>query len=174
MYSTAEQYEDGAVEYAERAFDLGDEIAVSRGVDEVDPAIADGIRGDGRADRDATAALDLAGVGLGVACVDAPELTDDAGVEEQALGQAGLTRVDVRQNANVDGLRGQVGPRKLASNRAERFRVAALPRSCRWSHPSWSWFQGTGREVHRIKPDRYHTFGAPARLSGSHPNLASA
>jgi hypothetical protein len=35
--------------------------------------------------------------------VDAAEPGDRAGFEEQALGQAGLTGVDVRENADVQG-----------------------------------------------------------------------
>ena len=43
-------------------------------------------------------------VGLGAAVVDAAELVDDAGRVQQPFGEAGLTGVDVRQDAEVQGL----------------------------------------------------------------------
>ena len=45
--------------------------------------------------------LDLAGVGLRGAGIDAAQALDHAGVEQQAFGQAGLTGVDVCQDPQV-------------------------------------------------------------------------
>ena len=56
-------------------------------------------RHDGGLDGDAALPLQRERVGLGVAVVDAAELVDDAGGVQQPLGQAGLTGVDVRQDA---------------------------------------------------------------------------
>lgn len=65
--------------------------------------------------------LDLARVGTGVARVDAAEAGDRAGVVEEALGEAGLTGVDVGENADVQGVprglgrHGRSSPRKSPS-----------------------------------------------------------
>lgn len=99
-------HEDGAVEHPQRAFDLGDEVGVARGVDQRDPGAAGHEGGHRGADGDAATAFEVQGVGLGVAAVDAAEPGDGAGLEEQALGQAGLTGVDVRENADVQGFHG--------------------------------------------------------------------
>ena len=71
--------EDRAVEHAQDALDLGDEIGVAGRVDEVDGQIADEERGDGGADRDAAFALEVERVGLGGAGVDAADAIDGAG-----------------------------------------------------------------------------------------------
>jgi hypothetical protein len=75
-----------------------------------------------RTDGDAAPALDGAGVGLGGARVDAAEAVDDARVEEQAFGQAGLTGVDMREDAEIDGLHGWRCPRELGSGWARSSR----------------------------------------------------
>ena len=70
--------EHRAVEHAEHPLDLGDEVGVAGGVDQVDGDAADGERHDRGLDRDAAPALERQGVGLGAAVVDAADLVDDA------------------------------------------------------------------------------------------------
>ena len=94
-------HEHGAVEHAEHPLDLGDEVGVARRVDQVDGDVADLERDDGGLDRDAALALELEGVGLGGAGVDAAELVDDPGGVEEPLGEGGLTGVDVGEDAKI-------------------------------------------------------------------------
>ena len=93
----------GAVEHAQHALHLGDEVGVAGRVDQVDGDVADRERDDRGLDRDAAPALERERVGLRVAVVDAAELVDDAGGVEQPLGEGGLTGVDVRQDPQVQG-----------------------------------------------------------------------
>jgi hypothetical protein len=125
------QQQHRAVEDLQGTLDLRDEVGVPGGVDEVDLDVSGGEGGDGRADGDPALPLDRAVVRTGVAGVDAAEPVDDAGVEEQPLGEAGLTGVDVRQDADVQGVRGVRGvqgthawssPRELSSGGGEGFR----------------------------------------------------
>ena len=102
MPSTVETDQDGPVEDGQGAFDLGHEVRVAGGVDEVDLEVADRERDDGRADGDAAATFDGVGVGDGVTVVDAAEVGADAGLVEEALGQRGLAGVDVRDDAEVE------------------------------------------------------------------------
>jgi hypothetical protein len=90
-----------AVEHAQDPFDLGDEIGVAGRVDQVDRDAVDDERHDGGLDRDAALPLQRQGIGLGAAVVDAADLVDDPGGEEQPLGQGGLTGVYMRQNPQV-------------------------------------------------------------------------
>jgi hypothetical protein len=97
----------------ERALDLRDEVRVTRGVDEVDGdrvvRLAE-LEGDhGGLDRDPAGALEREGVGLRAALVDAAELGDDAGVQQQALGQARLARVNGREDPETEGASGTHG-----------------------------------------------------------------
>ena len=100
------QHQHGRVENAQRALDLGDEVGVARGVDEVDGAVAPGTvqweRRDRRADGDAAASLEGHRVGAGRARVDAADGVGDARLEEEALGQAGLAGVNVRDDPEVE------------------------------------------------------------------------
>ena len=112
--------EDGAVEDAEDAFDLGDEVGVAGGVDEVDREIAHEERGDRGSDRDAALALELERVGLGGAGVDAAEVVDRAGDEEESLAEGGLTGVDVGEDSEIERTHG----------------ASSLPR--RWSPSGWT------------------------------------
>ena len=98
--------EDGAVEHAEDAFDLGDEVRVARRIDEVDRQVVDQERGDRGADRDAAFAFELEGVGLGGAGVDAADVIDRAGGEEESLAEGGLTGVDVGEDAEIERAHG--------------------------------------------------------------------
>ena len=96
------QHEDRPVEHDERALDLGDEVRVAGGVDDVDRQVAERERHDGGTDGDAAAALEREGVGLGGAGVDGPRAVDDSRLVEEPLGECGLTGVDVRQDAEVE------------------------------------------------------------------------
>jgi hypothetical protein len=70
-------------------------------VDQVDEDVADGERDDGGLDGDAALAFEGERVGLRRSAVDAAERVDHARVVEQALGECGLTGVDVRQDPQV-------------------------------------------------------------------------
>lgn len=94
--------ENRAVEHAEHPFHLGDEVRVAGGVDQVDGHVVDRERDDGRLDGDAAPALQREGVGTGVPVVDAADLVDHTGRVQEALGQAGLTCVYVRENPEVE------------------------------------------------------------------------
>ena len=103
-----------AIEYAEDALHLGDEVGMAGGVDEVDRQVAHEERGDRRSDRDPAFPLEVERVGLGGAGVDAADVVDGAGGVEETFGEGGLTGVDVRQDAEVERAHG-------ASCRARRW-----------------------------------------------------
>ncbi len=113
--------EHRAIEHAEDALDLRDEVGVAGGVDEVDREVAHQERGDRGPDRDAAFALEVERVGLGGAGVDAADAIDGAGGEEEPLGEGGLTGVDVREDAEIERAHG----------------ASCLPR--RWSPSGWTW-----------------------------------
>ena len=113
--------EDRAVEHAEDALDLGDEVGVAGRVDEVDREVADEERGDRGPDRDAAFALEVERVGLGGAGVDAADVVDGAGGEEESLGEGGLTGVDVGEDSEIERAHG----------------ASCLAR--RWSPSGWTW-----------------------------------
>ena len=113
--------EDRAVEHAEDAFDLGDEVGVAGRVDEVDREVAHEERGDRGPDRDAALALELERVGLGGAGVDAADVIDRAGGEEESFAEGGLTGVDVGEDSEIERAHG----------------ASCLPR--RWSPSGWTW-----------------------------------
>ena len=96
------QHEHGAVEHAEDALDLGDEVGVARGVDDVDRHVVERERHDGGLDRDAAPALEREAVGPGGAGVDRPRLVDDSREVQEPLGESGLTGVDVGEDAQVE------------------------------------------------------------------------
>jgi hypothetical protein len=98
--------QDRPVEDAEDPFDLGDEVGMAGCVDEVDGQVADEERRDRRADGDAAFAFEIEGVGLGGAGVDAADVVDRAGGEEETLGEGGLTGVDVGKDAQVERAHG--------------------------------------------------------------------
>ena len=95
---------DGAVEDAQRALDLGGEVDVTGGVDDVDLVVLPPAGRRGGRDRDAALLLLLHPVHDGGAVVDLTDLVGDAGVEEDALGRGGLAGVDVRHDADVADL----------------------------------------------------------------------
>ena len=76
------------------------------GVDEVDREVADEERGDRGSDRDPAFALELERVGLGGAGVDAADVVDGAGGEEESLGEGGLTGVDVGEDSEIERANG--------------------------------------------------------------------
>lgn len=94
--------EHGAVEHAEDALHLGDEVGVTWGVDEVDGHVVDREGDDGGLDGDAAPTLEGEGVGLRAAGVDAADLVDDSDRVQEPLGQAGLTGVDVGEDPEVE------------------------------------------------------------------------
>src|SRR4029079_3166000 len=95
---------DGAVEDAQRTLDLGGEVDVPGGVDDVDLVVLPPAgRRRGR-DRDAALLLLLHPVHRGCALVDLTDLVGDAGVEQDPLGGGGLTGIDVRHDADVADL----------------------------------------------------------------------
>ena len=98
--------EDRPVQDAKDALDLGDEVRVAGRIDDVDREVAEGERRDGRLDRDAALALELEGVGLGRAGVDAADVVDRAGVVEKSLGEGGLTGVDVGEDSEIERTHG--------------------------------------------------------------------
>ena len=95
-----------AVEDAEDALDLRDEVGMAGRVDEIDGEVAQEERGDRRSDGDAAFALEVERVGLGRAGVDAADVVDRAGGEEESLGESGLTGVDVGEDAEVERAHG--------------------------------------------------------------------
>ena len=90
-----------AVEHAQGALDLDGEIDVTRGIDDVDPAVAPEAGGSGGRDRDAALLLLLHPVHNGVALVGLAQLIGTARVEQDALRGRGLTGVDMRHNTDI-------------------------------------------------------------------------
>jgi len=99
-------HEDRAVEDTEDAFDLRDEVGMARRVDQVDREVAHEERGDRGPDRDPALALEIEGVGLGGAGVDAADVVDGAGGVEQLLAEGGLTGVDVGEDSEIERAHG--------------------------------------------------------------------
>ena len=95
------QHQHRGVENGQRSLHLGDEVGVTGRVHEVHGQVVDVEGRDRGADGDAAPALEVHRVGAGRAGVDAAGCVDDARVEEQAFGQAGLTGVDVRDDPQV-------------------------------------------------------------------------
>src|SRR5262249_2962406 len=90
-----------AVEDAQGPLDLGREVHVAGGVDDVDLVVAP-VDGDGgRVDRDPLLPLERVEVGGGVAGVDVADLVLGPAVVEDALGGRGLARVHVGEDADV-------------------------------------------------------------------------
>jgi hypothetical protein len=71
--------QDNAVEYTEGAFNLGDEVGVTRSIDQVDYDAPNRERHDCSLDRDATRSFKIESVGLCSSSVDAADLFDDPG-----------------------------------------------------------------------------------------------
>ena len=96
------QDQHGTVQHAEDALDLGDEVGVARGVDDVDVEVAEREPDDRGLDRDAAPALEREAVGAGGAGVDRAGLVDDPGEVQEPFGEGGLTGVDVGEDAQVE------------------------------------------------------------------------
>ncbi len=96
------EHEHRSVEDGQGALDLGDEVGVAGGVDDVDGEVAERERDDGGADGDAAPTLEREGVGLGGPGVDGPGPVDDSREMQEPFGQCGLTSVDMRQDAEVE------------------------------------------------------------------------
>ena len=88
----------GAVQQAQGALDLGDEVRVAGGVDEVDGRAVDLEGHHRRADGDAPAPFERHRVGVGGAGVHAAGLREHACFDEQAFGQGRLAGVNMRQD----------------------------------------------------------------------------
>ena len=95
------EHADGPVEDAQRPLDLGREVHVARGVDDIDRHVAPVDRDRGRVDRDPLLALERVEVGRGVAVVDVADFVLGAAVVENALGRGRLARVDVGHDPDV-------------------------------------------------------------------------
>src|SRR5690606_6081372 len=99
-----------AVKNAHGALNLGGEVHVPRGINDIDtlldtvprtPRCVPRARDGGGGDGDAALALLLHPVGDGGALMNFAHLVNDARVKENALGSGGLARVNVRGDANV-------------------------------------------------------------------------
>lgn len=90
------------VEHGEGSLHLGHEVGVAGCVDQVDLDVAEVERDHGGADGDAPAAFERVGVRDCVAVVDTAGGGDDPGLEQESLGQRGLTGIDVRDDAEVE------------------------------------------------------------------------
>src|SRR6185295_7996437 len=95
------EHRDRPVQHPQRAFDLVGEVDVPGGVDEVDPMAVPEAADGGGEDGDAAFALLRVAVGDGGPVVDLAALVGLAGQEEDPLGDGGLARVHVGQDAQV-------------------------------------------------------------------------
>jgi hypothetical protein len=91
----------GAVEHTERAFDLGGEVDVSRGIDKVYFKFLPRAPGGGGGDGDSSFLLLFEIVHNGGAVVDLAHFVGFSRVIEDPLGDGGLAGVDVGHNAYV-------------------------------------------------------------------------
>src|SRR4051812_38517522 len=74
---------------------------MARGVDQVDPDVADQERRNRCLDRDPALSLQFERVGLRRSVVDIAQYVDDTGGVQQPLGECGLTGVYMRQDPKV-------------------------------------------------------------------------
>src|ERR1700712_905015 len=107
---------DRAVKDTQRALDLDREVDVAGRVDDVDLVTLPMGRGRGGGDGDPPLLLLLHPVHDGAAVVNFTDLVGDTGVEQDALGRGGLTRVDVRHDPDVPGLLEGVGSHVRSSS----------------------------------------------------------
>ncbi len=94
-------HEHSAVEHAQHAFYLRDEVRVAGRIDQVDGDVVDRKRRNGGADRDTALLLQRQGIGLSGAGIDAADLIDDVSGVEQPLRESCLTGVYMRQDPQV-------------------------------------------------------------------------
>ena len=95
------EYSDSAVEHAQRSLDLGREVDVAGGINNVDADVAPGAGRGGGGDSDAALLLLLHPVHRGRAFVDLADAVRPARIKQDALGRSGLPGVDVRHDADV-------------------------------------------------------------------------
>ena len=119
---------DDAIQYPEHPFHLGDEIGMTRRVDEVDDHVLDRERDHGRLDSDPPLSFQGEGVSLRCTLVDASYGLDNTGGVEKPLGERGLTCVDVGEDPQVECVA----------------RQASFP-SRSQGHSGWSWTLGAFR-----------------------------
>jgi len=117
--------EDNAVQDAKHPFNLGDEVGVTRRVDQVDDHVLDRERDHGRLDGDPSLSFQSEGVSLRCPLVDASYGLNDTGGVEKPLGKRGLTCVDVGEDPQVECVA----------------RQASFP-SRSQGHSGWSWTFG--------------------------------
>ncbi len=142
--------DDRAVQHAEAALDLGREVDVAGGVDEVDLVFAPGEGGRGALDRDAALLLVPEEVHDGVAVVDLAHAVLFPAVIEDALGGGGLAGVDMGDDADVaDAPEGH----------------ALILGHARAAFPSWS----GGRENRRGAPRGSNAIGGGRHGQGKSP-----
>ncbi len=105
----AVEHHHAAVEHAQAAFHLDSKVDVPGRVDDSDAVVVPQARGGGGGDGDALAALLLGVVHGGRPVVDLAGAMDDAGDEQDALGDGGLAGVDVRDDPDVAGAVERIG-----------------------------------------------------------------
>src|SRR5439155_7662422 len=91
-----------AVEHAQHALHLGNEVGMTRRVDQIHRDAADRERNYRGLDRDPALPLERERVGLRTAGVDATELVDNAGRVQQSFRESRLTGVYMRQDPQVE------------------------------------------------------------------------
>ena len=102
--------EDSTIEDPQNPLDFCDEVGVPGRVDQIDGHVLDLERHDGGSHRDAALSLDGKSVGLGVSPLDTSQMVYCARLVEQALGQAGLTGVNMSQDPKVQRFHNASGP----------------------------------------------------------------
>src|SRR6185503_4560204 len=95
---------DGAVEDAQRAFDLDGEIDVTGGVDDVDPVLAPEAGGSGGGDGDTSLLFLDHPIHRRGAVMHLADLIIDPGVIEDPLGRRRLTGINVGHDADITSL----------------------------------------------------------------------
>src|SRR5262249_6532122 len=93
-----------AIQHAERALNLGGEVNVAGGIDQVDGVSLPGQRNAGAVNGDAAGLFFGIVVGLGRPLVDAAEAVNAPGVVEDVFSGRRLARVDVRNDPDVADL----------------------------------------------------------------------
>ena len=131
LYATyAVQDHHAAIQHTHGALHLDGEVHVPRGVDDLDLVVQPLGAGHGRHDGDAVLLLFRDVVGVRLTVVHFADLSQRAGVEEYALGQGGLSGVDVGGDTYVSNL-GQVICGHVVLSYGGLYRVwTALARLC--------------------------------------------
>jgi len=117
------QHEDGTIEDPQGAFDFDGEVDVSGGVDDVDVVSFPDAVGSGGLDGDPTLSFELHGIHFRAHVVLSLHLVnrvDSLGVEEDSLGESGLSRVDVGTDPNISYLSLIANHNNTALQRARR------------------------------------------------------